>query len=74
VAVIGLLPSGRVEVVVVATPFTTGEVPSVVEPLVNVTVPVTFVGNVSVRITALPGNDGFREDVNVEVGVALATV
>ena len=69
-----LLPSGSVEVVRVAIPLFTGEVPSVVAPLVNVTVPVTFFGNVSVNVTELPGREGFSEEVSVDVGASLATV
>ena len=68
------LPSGRVEVVKVATPLFTAEVPSVVEPLVNVTVPVTLFGNVSVNVTELPGSEGLSEEVSVDVVVAFATV
>ena len=69
-----LLPSGSVEVVVVATPLAMVDVPSSVEPLVNVTVPVTFVGSVSVKVTALPGEDGLAEEVNVPAVFALLTV
>jgi len=69
-----LFPIGSVEVVVVATPFVMVDVPSSVEPLVNVTVPVTFVGRVSVKVTALPGRDGLTEDVNVPTVFALLTV
>jgi hypothetical protein len=58
----------------VATPLVTVDVPNVVEPEVNVTVPVALLGNVSVRVTGLPGSDGFGEEVTVEVGVALFTV
>ena len=68
------LPSGSVELDNVAIPLVTVEVPRVVVPLVNVTVPVTLVGNVSVKVTALPGSDGLSEEVNVDVGLALATV
>jgi hypothetical protein len=68
------LPSGSVEVIRVATPLLTGEVPSVVAPVLNITVPVTLFGSVSVRVTALPGSDGLGEEVSVDVGVALATV
>jgi hypothetical protein len=68
------LPSGSVELDIVAIPLVTVEVPRVVAPLLNVTVPVTLVGNVSVKVTALPGSDGLSEDVNVEVGFALVTV
>ena len=67
------LPSGSVELVIVAIPLVTVDVPSVVAPLVKVTVPVTLVGNVSVKVTALPGSDGLSEEVNVEAGFALAT-
>jgi hypothetical protein len=70
----GLLPSGSVEVVKVATPLVTVDVPSAVVPLVNVTGPVTLFGSVSVRVTRLPGSDGLGEDVSVDAGVALATV
>jgi hypothetical protein len=48
--------------------------PSDVEPLMNVTVPVTLVGSVSVKVTAAPGSDGLSEEVSVDVGVALDTV
>jgi hypothetical protein len=41
---------------------------------VNVTVPVALLGRVSVRVTALPGSDGFGEEVSVDEGVVLATV
>ena len=67
------LPSGSVEVVKVATPLVTVEVPSVVVPLVNVTVPVTLFGNVSVRVTGLPGSDELGEEVSVDAAAALAT-
>ena len=68
------LPSGSVEVVKVATPLFTGEVPSVVAPLVNVTVPVTPAGNVSVNVTELLGRDGFIDEVSVDTMVSFATV
>ena len=58
----------------VAVPLLTAEVPSVVEPLVNVTVPVTLFGSLSVKVTELPGKDGLTEDVSVDVGLAFATV
>jgi hypothetical protein len=68
------LPSGSVVLVRVATPPLTGDVPSVVEPLVNVTVPVALLGsNVSVKVTELPGRDGLTEEVRAEVVFALAT-
>jgi hypothetical protein len=68
------LPSGSVEVVVVAIPFVIVDVPSSVEPLVNVMVPVTFVGSVSVKVTGLLGRDGLTEEVNVPTVFALLTV
>ena len=55
-------------------PPVTDEVPRVVEPLVNVTVPVTLLGNVSVKVTELPGRDGLAEEVSVDEGLALPTV
>jgi hypothetical protein len=67
-------PSGSVEVTKVAIPLVTAEVPSVVEPVVNVTVPVTLDGSVSVRVTGLPGRDGFGEEPSVEEAFAFATV
>ena len=51
VAVIESLPEGNAVVANVATPFVTVEVPRTVAPLVKVTVPVTFVGNVAVKVT-----------------------
>jgi hypothetical protein len=70
-----LLPSGSVELVKVATPPLTGDVPNVVEPLVKVTVPVALLGtNVSVKVTELPGREGLTEEVNVDVVFALDTV
>jgi hypothetical protein len=74
VAVIGSLPSGSDEFIRVATPPTKVDVPNVVEPLVNVTVPVALLGNVSVSVTGLPGSDGFGEETRVDAGVALFTV
>ena len=69
-----LLPRGSVEVVKVATPFVSVELPRRVEPLVNETVPAKFADNVSVKVTAPPGNEGLTEDVKVDVGLSLATV
>ena len=51
----------------------TGEAPSVVPPLLNVTVPVTLLASVLVRVTGLPGSDGLGEEVSADVEVALAT-
>jgi hypothetical protein len=72
--VIGSLPSGSEEVISVAIPPTRVDVPNVVEPLVNVTVPVALLGNVSVRVTGLPGRDGLGEETSVDAGVTLFTV
>ena len=58
----------------VATPPVTVEVPNDVVPFVKVTVPVTLLGNVSVKVTLAPGSDGLTEEVRVEVVVALDTV
>jgi hypothetical protein len=69
------LPSGSVELVKVATPAVIVEVPSVVEPLVNVTFPVTLLGSsVSVKVTGLPGRDGLVEEVSADVEIALSTI
>jgi hypothetical protein len=69
------LPSGSVALVSVATPPVTADVPSVVEPLMKVTVPVALVGStVSVKVTEPPGRDGLTDEVNVDVEFALATV
>ena len=70
----GSLPAGSEEVAVVATPPVSVAVPNVVAPLVNVTVPVTPIGSVAVKVTDWPGVDGFAEEVRVTTGVALATV
>jgi hypothetical protein len=45
-----------------------------VAPLVKVTVPVTPVGSVAVKMTDWPGVDGFVEEVKVTTGAALLTV
>ena len=69
------LPSGSVELVRVATPLFTVAVPSVVEPVLNVTVPVAVPGsNVSVNVTGLPGREGLGEELRADVVAALATV
>jgi hypothetical protein len=52
VAVMGSLPPGSEDVVIVAAPPVSADVPNVVAPLVNVTVPVTPVGSVAVNVTA----------------------
>ena len=70
----GLLPTGSEDVDAVAGPPVSGDVPSVVAPLVNVTVPVTPVGSVAVKVTDWPGVEGFVEETRVTIGVALVTV
>ena len=44
-------PAVRVEVMSIAVPLLTVLVPRIVEPSRNVTVPVTFVGRVAVKVT-----------------------
>ena len=51
VAVIGSLPSGSDDVVAVAAPPLSVDVPNVVAPFVKVTVPVTPLGSVAVKVT-----------------------
>ena len=58
----------------VAIPPTRDDVPKVVEPFVNVTVPVALLGKVSVSVTGLPGSDGLGEEASVDGGLALFTV
>ena len=53
-AVIGFVPSGRLVMVIVATPPTIGAVPIGVEPSENVTGPDTPGGTVSVIVTGVP--------------------
>jgi hypothetical protein len=60
-------------VTVAAPPVNVGE-PNVVEPLVNVTVPVTPDGSLAVKVTDCPVVDGFTEEVKVTAGLALVTV
>ncbi len=69
----GSLPVGREDVVAVATPPASVDVPIVVAPLVNVTVPVTPVGSVAVNVTDCPGVEGLAEETSVTAGVVLAT-
>jgi hypothetical protein len=73
VAVIVVEPTASVEVLRLATPFTTLTVPSTVASEVKVTVPVTVVGNVSVKVTELPYVAGFADEVSVDDGLALVT-
>jgi hypothetical protein len=49
--VIGSLPTGSADVITVAAPPVSVDVPNVVATLVNVTVPVTPVGSVAVKVT-----------------------
>jgi hypothetical protein len=74
VAVMGSGPTGKVETVIVATPFTMGAVPIGVVPLENVTVPVTPGGTVSVIVTGVSGG-GVEEETTGGgmTGVALLT-
>jgi hypothetical protein len=74
VAVMGSLPAGSEDVVAVAAPPVSVDVPNAVVPLVNVTVPVTPVGSVAVKVTDWPGVEGFTEETKVTTGVALAMV
>ena len=70
----GSLPAGSEDVVAVAAPPVSVDVPNVVAALVNVTVPVTPVGSVAVKVTDWPGVEGFAEETRVTTGVALFTV
>lgn len=49
-------------------------VPSVVVPSLNVTIPVTELGNVAVNVTALPYAEVVGDAVRVTVGDVLLTV
>jgi hypothetical protein len=70
----GSLPARSEDVVTVAAPPVSVEVPNVVAPLVNVTVPVTPLGSVAVNVTDCPGVEGFTEETRVTTGVPLVTV
>lgn len=70
----GSLPTGSDDVVNVATPLDTVELPSTVAPLVKDTVPVAFADKVSVKVTELPTTDGLSDEVSVDVGAAFVTV
>jgi len=70
----GSLPMGSEDVVAVATPPVTVDVPNTVEPLVNVTVPVTPDGRLAVKVTDWPTVEGLVEELRVTTGVALVTV
>lgn len=71
---IGSAPAGSVEVAIDAVPFDRVDVPSVVEPLVKVTVPVVLVGSVAVKVTDWLKFEGFREEARVSAGDAFVTV
>jgi len=75
VAVIGSVPTGRLETVIVATPPTMGAVPIGVEPSENVTVPVTPGGTVSVIVSGVfTGVVGAETTGGGITGVALLTI
>ena len=71
----GSLPTGKTVVIIVTVPVVglTGPLPSVVPPLVTVTVPVVPGGKVVVTVTGLPKVLG-PDVVTVMVGVVLLTV
>jgi hypothetical protein len=73
VAVMGSLPPGSEDVVTVAAVPVSAAVPNVEAPLVNVTVPVTPLGSVAVKVTDCPGVEGFTEETRDTTGVVLAT-
>ena len=73
VAVTEFVPAGTADVVRLAFPPDRLAVPSVVLPVVNVTVPIgTVVGDltVAVNFTFCPAADGLGEEVTVVVVVA----
>jgi len=75
VAVMGLVPTGKLETVIVATPPTMGAEPIGVVPLENVTVPVTPVGTVSVIVSGVfTGVLGAETTGGGMTGVALLTI
>jgi hypothetical protein len=75
VAVMGSVPTGKFETVIVATPFTIGAVPIGAVPLENVTVPVTPGGTVSVMVSGVfTGVLGAETTGGGMIGVALLTI
>ena len=68
------VPTGRAEVVTVATPLDKAGEPKMVDPAVKVTVPVTFAGSVAVNVTDWLATEGFNEDESVTAGATLFTV
>jgi hypothetical protein len=74
-AVIGSVPSGRLDTVMVATPPTIGAVPIGVEPSEKVTGPDTPGGTVSVIVTGVPTVGLFVDTTGMgSTGVSLLTV
>ena len=74
-AVMGLEPMGRLGTVMVATPFTTGEVPSTVLPFEKVMGPVTPGGTFSVIVTGVLGAGlALETDGGGSTGVVFVTV
>ena len=74
-AVIGSVPSGRFDTVMVATPPTIGAVPIGVVPLEKVTGPDTPGGTVSVIVTGLPSVGLVVDTTGIgRIGVFLLTV
>jgi hypothetical protein len=68
-------PPASADVPYVARPLLTAPVPRVVLPSLNVTVPVAAEGEiVAVNVTELLYAEGFKEDANVVVVLALFTV
>jgi hypothetical protein len=75
VAVMGSIPTGKLETVIVATPFTIGAVPIGAVPLENVTVPVIPGGTVSVMVSGVfTGVLGAETTGGGMIGVALLTI
>ncbi len=74
-AVIECDPTANAAVLYVALPLLIVPVPSVVLPSVNVTVPVAVEGEtVAVNVTDEPYVDGFADEANITVVLALFTV
>jgi hypothetical protein len=74
--VIVLDPTGRVDVVNVATPPLSVAVPNVVAPFLSVTVPVGTPPEevtVAVKVTACPEGEGFGEELSDSAVRALVT-
>jgi hypothetical protein len=66
-------PTASVEILKVVLPLLRVPVPSVVDPSLNVTIPVAAVGdNVAVNVTEVPYPEGFTDEVSVVVVLVLA--